>query len=281
MDFIAFAAIHGLDIRRLDHGKITRCPTKDHPRKDNGAYLFAGDWGWCQNWAEMTEPVYWTDDTITKPEDLAALRARMEASRKQHAQERAKDAQNAAKKAKAIIRQTKIEQHSYLDAHNMRERVGLVYYPDEKTNLLFIPMRINGDICGGQLIDRDGNKRFLKGQKTSGAEHVLGSKGVDVWVEGFCTGAAVQAALQAMKIHAKVHVTFSSGNLKKMATRGVIVADHDKSKVGESAALETGLPFYLPEIEGDDFCDEWARIGTFQAGMRLLKFLNIARLKLA
>lgn len=274
MDFLQFAAIHGLDIRRLDHGKISRCPTKEHPRKDNGAYLFDGQWGWVQDWSTMLEPAYWTDETITKPEDLAALRARMEASRKQHARERAKDAQNAAQKAKAIIKQARIEQHAYLDAHNMRERVGIVYYPNECTNLLVIPMAVNGDICGCQLIDRNGSKRFLKGQRTSGAEHVLGSVGIDVWVEGFCTGVAVQTALQAIKLPAKVHVTFSAGNLKNMAMRGVIIADHDKSKAGESAALETGLPFYLPEIEGDDFCDEWARIGTFKAGMRLREFIQ-------
>lgn len=208
------------------------------------------------------------------PDQRAEFMRQVEASRKEHAQDRAREAVAAAQKAKAIIGSAKQEQHAYLDAHNMRERVGLVYYPDEKTNLLCIPMRVGNAIVGCQLIDRDGNKRFLKGQKTVGAEYVLGSRGIDVWVEGFCTGAAVQTALQGMKIHAKVHVTFSAGNLKKMARCGVIIADHDKSKAGELAAAETGLPFYLPENEGDDFCDEWQRIGTFQAGMKLRQWLQ-------
>lgn len=211
------------------------------------------------------------------PEQRADFMRQVEASRKLHAQERAKDAQNAAKKAKAIIKQARIEQHATLDAHGFRDAVGLVYYPDENTNLLVVRMEINGDVCGCQLIDRDGNKRFLKGMRTANAEHVLGTQGADFWVEGFCTGLAVHTALQAMHVRAKVHVTFSAGNLQKMAKSGFIVADNDKSGVGEAAAKETGLPYYLPEIEGDDFCDEWQRIGTFKAGMILRNLLQSAR----
>src|SRR5574340_187036 len=233
MEFLQFAAIHGLEIRRLDHGKITRCPTKDHPRKDNGAYLFAGDWGWCQNWAEMTEPVYWTDDTLTKPEDLAALRARMEASRKQHAQERAREAQNAAQKAKAIIKQTRIEQHAYLDSKNFREAVGLVWYPDEDTNLLVIPMEICGDVVGCQLIDRNGTKKFLKGQRTNGATFTFGTSGIDIWCEGYATAKSIHTCLSALKVPSMVHACFSAGNMQRMAKTGVVVADNDTSLTGE------------------------------------------------
>jgi putative DNA primase/helicase len=148
-----------------------------------------------------------------------------------------------------------------------------VYFPNEETNLLLIPMRIGRDVVGCQLIDIEGRKKFLRGQRTAGAEFVFGSSGRDIWCEGFCTGLAVHAALQALRLHALVHVTFSAGNLKVMAKSGWIVADNDASGTGEESAKKTGLPYYLPEIEGEDFCDEWQRIGTFKASMRLQKFL--------
>lgn len=277
MEFLQFAAIHGLEIRRLDHGKITRCPTKDHPRKDNGAYLFDGDWGWCQNWAEMTEPVYWTDDTITKPEDLAALRARMEASRKQHAQERAMEAKNAAQKAKAIIKQARIEQHAYLYSKGFREAVGLVWYPDEDTNLLVIPMEIGGDVVGCQLIGRNGTKKFLKGQRTNGATFTFGTSGIDIWCEGYATAKSIHTCLSALKVPSMVHACFSAGNLQRMARTGFVVADCDASQTGEKAAQATGLPYWMPKSTGTDFNDYHAAVGTFSAGMELRQWLQKAK----
>lgn len=274
MNFSDFAAIHGLDIRRLELGKIIRCPTKDHPRSDNGAFFYSGDWGWCQNWAEMSEPVYWTDDTITRPEDLAALRARMEASRKQHAQERARDAQNAAQKAKAIIKQARIEQHAYLDSKGFREAVGLVWYPDEDTNLLVIPMYVGRDVVGCQLINRDGEKKFLRGQKTNGAEFVLGSYGVEIWCEGYATALSIHTTLKAMKVLCRVHACFSAGNLQRMAKAGYVVADNDASQTGEKAAQATGLPYWMPEQTGQDFNDFHVDRGTFSAGMELRQWLQ-------
>lgn len=277
MDFLQFAAIHGLDIRRLGHGKISRCPTKDHARKDNGAYLFDGQWGWVQDWATMLEPAYWTDETITKPDELAALRAKMEASRKQHAIERAKDASNAAQKAKAIIKKTRIEQHSYLDSKGFKEAVGLVWYPDEDTNLLVIPMEIAGEIIGCQLIDRNGVKKFLKGQRTNGAAFTFGTSGFDIWCEGYATAKSIHDCLSALKVPARVHACFSAGNMQRMAKTGVCVADNDASQTGERAAQATGLPYWMPDTIGTDFNDLHAEIGTFAAGMKLRQWLQKVR----
>lgn len=276
MNFVQFAAIHGLDIRRLDQGRITRCPTKEHPRKQNGAYLFDGQWGWVQDWATMLEPAYWTDETITQPDELAALRARMDASRKQHAQERAREAQNAARKAKAIIKQARIEQHAYLDSKGFREAVGLVWYPDEDTNLLVIPMRVGADVVGCQLIDRDGNKKFLRGQRTSGAEFVFGTRGVDIWAEGYATGRSISECLSSVGLRTRVHVCFSAGNLQRMAATGYVVADNDASQTGLKAAQATGLPYWMSPEKGWDFNDLHLSRGTLAAGMELRRFLQHA-----
>lgn len=276
MDFLAFASAHGLRIGRLESGHIRRCPTEDHPRSDNGAYLFDGQWGWVQDWATMTEPAYWTDETITKPEDMAALRARMEASRKQHAQERAKDAAEAARKAAAIIKGAKADLHPYLEKKGFPESVGLVWEKDE-SRLLVVPMFIGSTIAGCQLIDRDGDKKFLKGQRTNGAEFVIGQTGMDIWCEGYATALSIHASLMAMKVQCRVHACFSAGNLQRMAKRGFVVADNDESKTGEKVAQATGLPYYMPSEKGWDFNDYHQSRGTFAAGMELRNFLNAKR----
>lgn len=268
MNFLSFAEAHGLDIRSLVRGRISRCPTKDHPAKQNGAYLFDGNWGWAQNWASMLEPAYWHDAAITKPDDLAALRLRMAESRRQQEKQREADARRAAEKAAAIIRQATAGPHSYLENHGIKDH-GLTYHPNETTELLVIPMRIGKDIAGCQLIGNDGGKKFIRGQRTNDAEHVIGSSGVDLYVEGYCTGLAVYKSASALKMPVKVHVCFSAGNLKRMATNGLVVADHDTAGI-EAAS---GRPYYLPEEVGTDFCDEWQRIGTLRAGLKLQKFI--------
>lgn len=267
-DFIQFATERGLLIDHIVHGKWARVATIDHPRKRNGAYWFGGKFGYCQNWATMIEPAYWHDAAITKPDDLAALRLRMAESRKQQEKQREADAIKAADKARAIIRQAIAGPNSYLEDHGIKDP-GLIYRPNEKTELLVIPMRIGKAIAGCQIISNDGGKKFIRGQRTNDAEHVIGSSGVDIYVEGYCTGVAVYKSAAALKMPAKVHVCFSAGNLKRMASSGLVIADHDDAGI----AAATGRPYYLPEIEGEDFCDEWARIGTFKAGMRLQKFL--------
>lgn len=276
MDFESFAASHGLILKSLEVGRWVRVPTVDHPRSRNGSYFFGVDYGHCQNWAEMTACESWREDKPMSPRDTSLLRSRMDASRNLHAQERAQAAQKAAEKAKAIIKSAKLEKHAVLDAHGFPDMVGLVWRPpdDENNNLLIVPMWIGNEIVGCQTMNRDGEKKFLFGQRCSGAEHRMGAGDLNFWVEGYCTGLAVRAALRALNIRATVRATFSAGNLKKMATRGIIIADHDKSGVGEAAAKATGLPYYLPEVEGDDFCDVWQRIGTVSAGMLLLKFFN-------
>lgn len=276
MRFIEFAAAHGLDIHRLEQGKIARCATIDHPSKRNGAYLFDGEWGWVQSWETMLEPEYWKDESIIQPERIAALRLRMEASRQQHAQDRAKDALAASKRAQTIISSAKPEQHAYLDSKGWSD-TGLVWYPSEGINLLVIPMRIGGVLAGCQLIDRDGTKKFLKGQRTNGAEYVFGVRGVDVWCEGYATARSISECLSLAGLPARVHACFSAGNLQRMAKTGLVIADNDASQTGEKSAQATGLPYWMPEQVGTDFNDLHIESGTFAAGMKLRQWLQKVR----
>lgn len=277
MNFADFAAVHGLIIKSLEVGRWVRVPTTDHPRSRNGAYFFDGDYGHVQNWAEMSACESWRDDKPMTPRDTELLRARMEASRKSQAAERAAMQRQAAQKAQSIIKQSSMEQHAYLDSKGFSEAVGLVWYPDEDTNLLLIPMRVGDAIVGCQMIDRDGQKRFLKGQRTNDAEFTFGSVGIDVWCEGYATARSIHAALSAMKIACRVHACFSAGNMQRMAKNGLVIADNDASQTGEKAAQATGLPYWMPDTIGTDFNDLHAEIGTFAAGMKLRQFLQQSR----
>lgn len=179
----------------------------------------------------------------------------------------------AARKARHILSECVLEKHAYLDSHGMGDDLGLVYRPNDDDNLLAIPMRVGKDVAGVQLIDRKGNKRFLSGQRTNDAEHVIGDGKLHVYCEGFCTGMAIRKAVAALKASCSIHVCFSANNMLRMAGTGVVVADNDVSLTGEKAAKETGLPYWISEVKGEDFCDYWQRVGTLKASMELRKLL--------
>ena len=218
----------------------------------------------------------WVDNDRHEKPTAAQLQARKREQAErltQEGMERERLAQAAARKAGWILHQTKTEQHAYFGAHGMPDFEGLVWRPTEQDNLLCVPMRIGKELVGVQLIDRHGAKNFLSGQKTSGAEYLIDNKGMDIWVEGYCTGLAVRACMAALKMRYRVHVTFSANNLKAMATSGFVIADNDQSKVGEKVAIATGLPYWISDVEGEDFCDFWQRLGTFKASQALRKRL--------
>ena len=225
----------------------------------------------------MAKEYGWVDrekPTTAPPALLDARRREMEARATADGIEREREQQDAAKKAALIMHQTKNEQHAYLDSKGWPEAVGAVWWPTEQESLLCLPMRIGQSLVGLQLIDRHGKKKFLSGQRTSGAEYLIDNKGTDIWVEGYCTGLAVKVCMSALRMRYRIHVTFSAGNLKEMATSGFVIADNDKSKAGEKVAIATGLPYWISDVEGEDFCDFWQRLGTFRASQMLQKLIR-------
>lgn len=274
MMFEDFAAAHGLMLKHIDYGKWVRTATIDHPRSKNGAYKHLGDVAFVQNHATMTEPAVWfpEKETEIRVDHAAAARMRAQADRK--LQENRK---SAALKAQSIIKQSRFEQHAYLDGKGFSKETGLVYYPDESTNLLVIPMRVNGSVVGCQLINRDGDKKFLFGQRCAGAEFLIDGGGIDMWCEGYATGLSIKAAMSAIKARCRIHVCFSAGNMEAMAKaagRGVIIADNDISGTGERAAKATGLSYFMPPDIGSDFNDYQKGAGLFLSSQALRRFLT-------
>lgn len=183
--------------------------------------------------------------------------------------------ERAAKKAAWIMHQAKPERHAYLHAKGFEAATGPVWWPDEGNNLLCIPMRYREGLCGVQMVSRQGAKKFLAGQRTSHAEYVIDNSGVGArhwWVEGYATGLSLREALKFLRLRYVIHITFSASNLRAMAHSGVVVADHDESGTGERAAVETGLPYYLPPP--GDFNDLHKREGTVRAALLLQQWLK-------
>ena len=220
----------------------------------------------------------WRDDDkhhAATPEQIQARKRELLARQTAEGIERERLAKAAASKAAWIMHQTKPEQHAYLHSKGFAEAVGAVWWPNPEQNLLCIPMRVGRDLVGVQLIDRTGSKHYLSGQRTSGAEYVIANNGpraIDWWVEGFATSLSLRDCLQALRLRYRIHVTFSAGNLKGMATEGVVVADNDESRTGENAAIATGLPYLLPP-KGD--FNDWIRAdGVFKTSQAVRKWLN-------
>jgi putative DNA primase/helicase len=277
MMFQDFAAAHGLIIDRIEVGRWVRTKTTDHPMKRNGSYFHGGEYWVVQNWATMPEAVVGYLDKPMTPGDQSAMQKRIEAGMRKHAKERQEARQQAARKAAHIIRQARPEKHAYLDSKGFPDAVGLVYRTDESTNLLVIPMRVGKELVGCQLIDADGHKKFLYGQRCAGAEFVIGSGRNDWYCEGYSTGLSLMAALNALKASSSIHVCFSAGNMEtiaKAAGRGFVCADHDLSGTGQNAAEATGLRYFMPPEIGTDMNDLHRKVGTFKSSQELRKFLQ-------
>ena len=270
MRFEDFARQFGLKVNGLVPGKWVAVPTEDHPQKRNGRYKWLGHVGWAQNWATMEAPEMWKDSE--ERDSVQVIRRALQDS----ARERMQAIQRAASKAGWILHQCVNEFHPYLERKGFPEEAGNVWTPEPGKPLLVIPMRVDGKLVGCQLVDSDGNKKFLQGQQTKGASFVMDAKGIPIFCEGYATGLSIRAIMRAMKVRYTIHVAFSAGNMQEVARGipgGFVVADFDKSGTGEEAARRTGKPYWLSDTVGEDFNDFHCRVGLFKATASLKRTL--------
>ncbi len=262
MTFEEFATSCGLILPGIEYGRWVRVPTVDHPHSRNGAYKHMGDHAHVQNHATQTETVTWFAGKDNKINPAFARKIAAKAQR-----EITQGRLDAERKAEYILSQCVLEQHAYLDYKGFPDMVGHVYHRAEHENLLVVPMKIGHKLSGVQMITRDGDKKFLFGQQSKGAEYAVGS-GIDCWCEGYATGLSALVCMQSMKIKVRVHVCFSDSNMVYLARgkTGFVLADNDVSGAGLRAAQAIGLPYLISDIVGDDFNDSHKKLGTFQAG---------------
>ena len=262
MDFIEFARSHGIIIHDLPPlGVWRRYPTKDHPRSKNGAVKYMGDVGFVQNHATSTVVSIWKPDspitTKVKSTYLASIRNAED--------EQKKKKQQAMQKAVGMLNGSGLSTHPYLEAKGFPDEQGNVLWQAGKAVLL-IPMRVGGNLVGLQQIDEDGGKKFLYGQRTTGAVFTFDNKGMNVLCEGYATALSVRLAFKQMKQRYTLHVCFSAGNMAKVAAGlepGLLIADNDASGTGQRVAEESGWKYWLSDRVGEDANDYHQRVGLF------------------
>lgn len=262
MNFQQFASLHGLRIQTPIFGKWVRVPTEDKPKHRNGAYKLLDGIGFVQNHATMTDVAVWRPD-VADVQAPKIDRELIERAERETVQRR----QKAAKRAEWILTQCELAPHPYFAVKGFPEQLVNVW--DDKA---VIPMRNAGRIVGCQLIDETGNKKFLPGQASGGAEFVMDGKGMHVVCEGYATGLSVRQALANLKTRATIHVCFSAGNMARIAAnlpRGLVIADNDASGTGERVAKEIGWPYWMSEVVGEDANDAHQRAGLFKLAMGL------------
>jgi putative DNA primase/helicase len=224
----------------------------------------------------------WVPDKDYQPPSPAELQAHQRANAARDRAEaalKAKEQAGAARRARWILDNCRIDLHPYLSNKGFQEMTGLVWRPKDES-LLAIPMSVSGSLVGVQLVSPEGKKKFLKGQRTSGAEFVIGTKGRDWLVEGYATGLSLRDCLAALKQHYRIHVCFSAWNLVKVAQRlpdCLVVADNDESGAGKAAAEKTGRPFWMSDRIGEDLNDCCRRVKLFKASQSIRKFVLDSR----
>ena len=272
MHFLDFCRLHGVIIdREPPIGAWKRYPTEDHRTKRNGAVCFMGTHGHVQNWATMTEPETWHSDGDSAIDPNKARKAVEAAARDIRDKQ-----QEAARKAASILNQCQIGFHPYLERKGFKDEQGNVWKTDDGL-LLVIPMRVGHHLVGCQIIREDGEKKFLFGQRTSGAYFCFDNKGPNILCEGYATALSIRAAMKALKRRYTLYCTFSAGNMKKVADtlpNGFVVADNDASVTGERTAKEIGWPYWMPDTVGMDANDTHQRDGLFKFSQSLGKVIK-------
>lgn len=261
MDFIDFARGHGIIINELPPvGVWKRYPTEDHPRKRNGAVKYLGTHGFCQNHALSTVVSLWKAESTNSINMRAIIIDQAKAE-----QQRKKLATAAVSKAVAMLNASGNRRHPYLTEKGFPDEQGIVLDIDNQPVLL-IPMRCGGSLVGLQQIWPDGTKKFLYGQRTTGAVFKFDNKGLNVLCEGYATALSIRAALKQLKVRYTIHVCFSAGNMVRVADMlppGLVVADNDVSGTGQAAAASIGWPTWISDREGEDANDHHRRVGLF------------------
>jgi putative DNA primase/helicase len=272
MHFLDFCRAHGVIIdREPPIGVWKRYPTEDKRHHRNGAVKWLGDVGYVQNHATQTEISVWHADGDSAMDPNKA-RKLVEAA---HRDIRDKQ-EKAAQKAGFILHQCQIGYHPYLEKKGFADEQGNIWKKDDEL-LLVIPMRVGHRLVGCQLIDSEGTKKFLFGQRTSGAAYVFDNKGPNILCEGYATALSIKAAMKALKRRYTLYTCFSAGNLAKVAAtlpKGFVVADNDASRTGQNTAEQIGWPYWMPDTIGLDANDQHQRDGLFKFSQSLGKVIK-------
>ena len=252
----------------IGDGKLHRFSTNGKPRDEAGYYIFhdddrpAGAFG-C--WRSQISGS-WKSDSHAEftPEQRKEWADRKRQIEEQREAERRAAAARAAEKAAKMWEaghDAADRAHDYLSRKKI-PGIGARVLRD----MLLIPMRLApGALCGLQVIQPDGSRKFLTGTPAGGAYTTIGrptKTGPIVICEGYATGVSIHVATGYCVV-----VAFSASNLSAVAAKiraalpdavMVIAADDDfktdgnpgLSRAREAAVAVSGL-VSIPRWSGD------------------------------
>jgi len=234
-------------------GEVHRFATIDKPHHQNGWYVIypnsetgipAGAYG---DWGLSDDPFNWRAKESAERDfsqaDLQHMRKQQEEAREKARKQKEKQAAAAAVEAQNIWEnaQKSTEKHEYLQKKHIKPNTARI---DNKGNLIVPLYDSNGQITSLRYISRDGkSKWFQKNGSVKGCYGILGDlkdQGRVYIAEGFSTAASIYEATGTATI-----ISFGKGNIlpvsvalkdKHPQLEQIIVADNDKSGVGEKAA---------------------------------------------
>jgi hypothetical protein len=162
--------------------------------------------------------------------------------------------------------------------YNLKKQVSLLGDAYLKNNNVIIKLVdvISREVVGKQTIKPNGEKFFEKGMKKEGAGAFIGEPSDKLYVcEGWATACAVhlstgQQALFALDAKS-LHKT-----CKLLQKNNIIIAG-DNDEEGLNAAVLTGLPYAIPERQGDDWWDVWNREGSNSVKLEIEKVHNLVQ----
>ena len=247
----------------IGDGKIHRFSTNGKPRDESGWYALHldgvaagsfGDWrtGLSQDWCSKSPDTMTTAEQQAHRDRIKAMRAMRDAEQAQRHQQASEAAASRWNKA------TPATEHPYLTTKGIKPN-GI---RTEGGNLL-VPMRdTSGKLHSLQVIDAQGDKRFLLGGRVSGCYFGMGKPdGVLVVAEGFATGASIHESTG----HA-VAVAFNAGNLKAVAV--ALRAKHPAMKLivaADDDHLTAGNPGLTKATEAAQAVGGWLAAPDFGA----------------
>ena len=246
---------------------------------------------------------------VAEDPDVVASRQRkkaMDAAREE--ERRQKLWKLAADRAQSLIKRASLSTHIYLRSKQFPDETGLVL-PE---GVLLVPMRdIRRKVVGGQLIwwnsgeqdemkitvpdavdityknmrekEEGFVKMFIPSTKAGGACYRVGSEDAahTILCEGYVTALSVYYASRMIHADVSVLACFSAGNIATVAkiisgSRG-IYADNDESKVGETYARKSGLPYVMSNTVGYDANDDHREYGKIDVGLKIRKLIQLMR----
>lgn len=260
----AIAATGMTPPRAFPEGKWLRFPGIGKGRSNRS--------GWCRvisptmaifgDWASGFRQV-WHDDSHT--DDKASQQALRDAQARERrfAAEQSRKQSSVANDAHHLVSDSDHSTHPYLARKGFPDLIGLTSAGNLVVPVLDFERYPN--ILTVQLINEDGQKKFLPGGRAKGGVYRLGVPAARarrvLLCEGYATGLSLDAAVHLLPGSYCVIVCFSARNLELIASiipesmDCLVCADNDASRTGEESARRTGRKWIMPIDVGTDWND--------------------------